>query len=87
MSAKHGDPFATATPSNPAGRKTSQERAMNDPIGAASPTLRGRRAKPFAACGVVLFVGLALYGALLPATRATALVNAEVQAASRGRGG
>ena len=53
---------------------------MNEPIGATSTTLRGRRARPLAACGVVLFVGLALYGALLPATRATALVNAEVQA-------
>ncbi len=52
---------------------------MNEPIGAAPPALRVRRAKPLAAFGVVLFVGLALYGALLPATRATALVNAEAQ--------
>lgn len=52
---------------------------MTEPIAAVSPSLRVRRAKPLAACGVVLFVGLALYGALLPATRATALVNAEAQ--------
>lgn len=37
----------------------------------------GRTAKPLAACGVMLFVGLALYGALLPATRATAVVEEE----------
>ena len=82
MFAEHGDPSATAPlanprRANPGEQKTSQERAMNDPMGAMSPALRGRRAKPLAACGVVVFVALALYGALLPATRATALVETQ----------
>lgn len=49
---------------------------MNDPLAATPSTNRtSRGVKPLAALGAVVFIGLALYGALLPATRATAVVD------------
>jgi hypothetical protein len=57
-----------------------EAKPMNGQFQTTPPTTKGvRRAKPLAAFGAALFVGLAMYCAVLPATRATAVVEEETR--------